>query len=302
MRRVVVTVADRVGEPDGLWPADFDLLTRLPGLGALDLVCSEAALAAGFLERLHAALPELEDVRAPHVPRPPRPSSCRLVAATGGATPIAFTYRDREEELAAVARRLKAEQRAGRRRRCTAPRSSSSARCRISISHATCSPTRRLRSRHSTRCRWRPSPTRPLSISSSTPSQRLHARVAPGPASIATLLLDGRGASRLRHASLDAAIAACDVALADARYLGGLDRLEALVARWSAIDAPPRATNGGSRHAAPAAAAMLTRRGALAPLAQERPAIEQIATLMAWLAIRLRRPSGRTRPARGAFA
>ena len=56
LRRVVVTVADRLAEPDGLWPADFDVLTRLPGLERLDLVCTEAVLAAGYLERLHGRI------------------------------------------------------------------------------------------------------------------------------------------------------------------------------------------------------------------------------------------------------
>src|SRR5690606_33953247 len=32
LQRVVVAVADRVAEPDGLWPADFTLLSMLPGL------------------------------------------------------------------------------------------------------------------------------------------------------------------------------------------------------------------------------------------------------------------------------
>ena len=108
LRRVVVTVADRLADPDGLWPADFDVLTRLPGLERLDLVCTEAVLAAGYLERLHAALPDLEDVRSRHLARTP-PTLIARAGLAGLADASVVTHRDREEELAAVARRLKVE-------------------------------------------------------------------------------------------------------------------------------------------------------------------------------------------------
>src|SRR5439155_12809522 len=39
VRHVVVTVADWIADADGLYAADFDLLTRIPGLAALDIVC-----------------------------------------------------------------------------------------------------------------------------------------------------------------------------------------------------------------------------------------------------------------------
>jgi hypothetical protein len=108
LRRVVITVTDRVADPAGLWPADLDLLTRLPGLAQLDVVATETRLAGGWLERLHAEMPGIEERAVP--------------AGTGGrplclvpdADAWIFTSRDREEELAAFARRLKAERRAGR--------------------------------------------------------------------------------------------------------------------------------------------------------------------------------------------
>lgn len=108
LRHVVIAVADRVADPHGLWPADYDLLTRLPGLARLDVVATEAQLAAGLLERLDAHLPGAEPRRgddedwgrpAIEVPEPGR---------------WVFVARDREEELASVARRIKAERRAGR--------------------------------------------------------------------------------------------------------------------------------------------------------------------------------------------
>jgi len=46
----------------GLYVADFDLLTRLPGLLKLDAVSTERVLASGFHERLHTWWPGLEEV------------------------------------------------------------------------------------------------------------------------------------------------------------------------------------------------------------------------------------------------
>ena len=105
---VVLAVGDRAGDPAGLWPADFDLLTRVAGLARLDVVATEAVLAAGFLERVRTWLPGLEEVIAPSGAAGMAP---RLIAPAGDAAPAYWRYRDREEELAAVARRIKAAHR-----------------------------------------------------------------------------------------------------------------------------------------------------------------------------------------------
>src|SRR5262249_39399287 len=63
IRHVVVTVADWIAETEGLFVADFDLLTRIPGLARLDVVATERVLASGFDERIHDWLPGAEDVR-----------------------------------------------------------------------------------------------------------------------------------------------------------------------------------------------------------------------------------------------
>ena len=110
-RRVVVTVADQPADRHGLWAADFDLLARLPGLEAIDVVATEAVLDAGFRQRLHEnALPGIEDVRfdeaddqSPILVVPDR--------AAGASDAPAFLYRDREEELAGFARALKSSPR-----------------------------------------------------------------------------------------------------------------------------------------------------------------------------------------------
>ena len=103
VRQVVLTVADRAAGDDGLWPADFDLLARLPGLVRLDVVSTSSLLAAGYRERLSHLLPGIEE--APVAPAPgPR---ARLVAPDAAPRRRHFTWRDREEELLAVVRQVK---------------------------------------------------------------------------------------------------------------------------------------------------------------------------------------------------
>ena len=108
MRQVVVTVADQGISADGLWLADFDLLARLPELEHLDVVATEGWLASGFLERVHALLPGIEEERVDG-------SSSRrptLEVPEAGDLPYSyFVNRDREEEVWAVARQVKTRRR-----------------------------------------------------------------------------------------------------------------------------------------------------------------------------------------------
>jgi hypothetical protein len=96
----VVTVADRASDPAGLFPADFDLLTRVNGLEALDVIGTNESLDAGMGDRLREMLPGIEEHAlegdAPHAQR---------------SAPVFFTSRDREDELADVARAVKASRR-----------------------------------------------------------------------------------------------------------------------------------------------------------------------------------------------
>ncbi len=109
LRHVIVTVPDWIADPAGLFLADFDLLTRLPGLEALDIVCPESVLRSGFHERVHSWLPGIEEDTTGTSRR--LPFGPRLVCPTPGpaSADLWFTYRDREEELIAIARRLKSE-------------------------------------------------------------------------------------------------------------------------------------------------------------------------------------------------
>jgi len=100
---VVVAVGDRAGDGSGLWPSDFDLLSRIAGLSRLDIVATENVLRAGLLERLRRWLPEHDEVQAAMPEPPPAP---RLRAPAEGED-VFWRARDREEELAAIARDVK---------------------------------------------------------------------------------------------------------------------------------------------------------------------------------------------------
>ena len=101
--RVVVAVADREADAHGLWPADFDFLARVPGIRDIDVVATERLLASGFHQRLHDRhLPGIVEQRQGTDAAPPV-----LVAPEDAGSGPFETHRDREEELVAVARRVK---------------------------------------------------------------------------------------------------------------------------------------------------------------------------------------------------
>jgi CRISPR/Cas system-associated exonuclease Cas4 (RecB family) len=119
-RHTVLAVADQAADPRGLWPVDFDLLSRLAGLERIDVVATEAVLAAGWLQRLHDAMPDLDEERVPEESAAPldrssgRPEQCRRAPVLtapplleGFEGPVVFVCRDREEELVEAARRIK---------------------------------------------------------------------------------------------------------------------------------------------------------------------------------------------------
>ena len=111
---IIVAVGDRASSPHGLWPCDYDLLTRVPGLARFDLVATEAALVDGMQERLHQWLPGIDDLRMPVDVGDPPPSLLTPVPGGEGdaASQVVHTARDREEELAAFARSVRASARA----------------------------------------------------------------------------------------------------------------------------------------------------------------------------------------------
>ncbi len=104
IRHVVVTTGDRATGTDGLWPADIALLARLTGLERVDVVSTGAVLDAGWRERLETLWPGIEVRSSESV----APAATRLVVPVDADGRRHFTWRDREEELLAVARQVKA--------------------------------------------------------------------------------------------------------------------------------------------------------------------------------------------------
>jgi RecB family exonuclease len=110
-RHVVVTVRDRASDAHGLWNCDFDLLARVPGLERLDFVVTESCLAGALHERMHRLFPGIEEQR--FMPDLPAREPVLVVPPQTG---VAHVARDREEEIADFARRVRAA-----RRRADAP-------------------------------------------------------------------------------------------------------------------------------------------------------------------------------------
>ena len=108
LTRIVVTIPDHVSDPAGLWPADYDLLTRLPGLERIDVVATDRVLSAGFHDRLVELLPGI--VRQPG---DSEQESFPVVVTPEEGGRSHFVWRDREEELLAVIRSVKSRQELG---------------------------------------------------------------------------------------------------------------------------------------------------------------------------------------------
>ena len=100
----VVTLPDQAADPDGMWPADFDLLTRMEGLERIDVVATDAVLAAGYHERLLDHLPGIDEERFE-----PSAAAAPVIVAPGGGEQLHFVRRDREDELLEVARVLQSD-------------------------------------------------------------------------------------------------------------------------------------------------------------------------------------------------
>jgi RecB family exonuclease len=100
---LVVATGDHHASREGLWPADVDLLGRLHELQRVDVVCTERDAAAGLVRRLVDLWPRANVVRVDAQ----RPPTTQLEVPAGPA--LWFACRDREEEVLAVVRRLKAD-------------------------------------------------------------------------------------------------------------------------------------------------------------------------------------------------
>ncbi len=106
-RHVVITVGDDARDRYGLCIADWDLLTRVPGLERVDLVVTEQTLAGAWHERVHELLPGIEEVRYGCEPRPAAALRVPAIhsehkgdARRARPSVLAWEARDREEEIA----------------------------------------------------------------------------------------------------------------------------------------------------------------------------------------------------------
>jgi RecB family exonuclease len=230
-RHIVTTVTDEAFEPYGLSPADWDLLTRMPGLERLDVVVTDTMLAGSLHERMHRMLPGIEEIRGE------TPLDQRLpVLVIPPGEGLVHVARDREEEVAGVARRVKHAVRHG---------------VLASPAHAALVVRQRLPYVYV---------AREVLRSAGVPCQMFDALpLAAEPVAAALdLVLSCVSADFARvpamallrspHFRLTLArdISALDRALAEAGYLGGIDSLERLLGLWRQAGME-RAVRGGER-------------------------------------------------------
>jgi ATP-dependent helicase/nuclease subunit B len=291
IRHIIVTVPDWIADASGLYQADFDLLTRIPGLERLDIVSTGRVLASGFHERLHNWWPGLEEIGGEEVAGGFQPSNPVLVTPTGSMTDeVWWTFRDREEELVGIARRLKAD----RRRGDGVPLD------RTAIVYKNPMPYLYVAAEifRGAGISYQMSDAMPLAAEPTSAALDLvfdavasrfsrsalvallrspHfvfgtddcAQMAPDLAR--TVAVDAAAATRAVAAEVTReSVSALDRALSAARYLGELERLEVVADEW------------GTGAARPAMDAALAVARALAPLTETRPASQQVSCLLAF--------------------
>jgi RecB family exonuclease len=272
---VVLAVSDRVAERGGLWPADFDLLTRLPLLARIDVIATEALLQAGFFERLQQELPGIEeDSRGLETEDGDLLPPPTLVAPAADDATLYFQSRDREDELSDLVRRLK-----------------QSDEDRPSLSRTAVVFKRRLPYIYLAREVFGaagvpyqtmdalPLAAEPYAAAVDLVFECVSSGFSRGPL-VALLraphfVFEFEGRPLARHA-----IDAFDRRLSDAGYLGGLERLGALADQWLACGQERGAPSAHVRRAATVALALARE---LEPLAGAAPASRHLERLRQFL-------------------
>ena len=268
---------DWIADAEGLYQADFDLLTRIPGLESLDIVSTEAVLASGFHERLHNWWPGLEETSSGRQSSvgsrqlaevATSAQACEPVLITPpGASPDEpwWTLRDREEELVAIARQLKADRRTGDDVPLERDRDRLQEPAAVSLRGGG----DLRRRRHSVPDVGRAAARRRADVGGARSGSRrgvvaLLAQRADRAAAVAAFRISADGAEVTRRIGQRAGSA-----LSAARYLGELDRLEALAGDCGTGAVAARAGRGArrgaragaaDRHASGVAAARLSAR------------------------------------------
>jgi RecB family exonuclease len=273
VRRIIVTVADWIADVDGLYVADFGLLSRLPGLETIDLVATEGVLGSGFDERLHEWWPGLEEIGMPASTSKP------MLLTPPNAPPdqLWWTFRDREEELAAVARTTSESVAVVFKRPLpylyVAPRIFADTGLAVQTSAAL------------------PLAAEPTAAALDLVLEAVATRFTRG--SLVALLRSPHFAftdsSAFAEATADkggvvtrVAVSALDRALSEARYLGDPETLASIASEWREHSSPVRLRS------VPALEAAVTVTQELAPLGEPRRASEQLGTLVAFWCAHLR--------------
>ena len=264
LREVIVTVADRAAQPAGLYPADFDLATRLTGLERVTVVATDAVLDSGFRERLDDLLPGLDEVRVDA----PAGEPAVLVAPSGAEAERHFVWRDREEELQWVASRVGG---------ANAPRAAVVVQRPLPylyLATSVCADRGIPFEAHD----GLPLATEPFAAAVDLVLACVRDDFARGP--LVALLRSPQFAFGPGEDPLGAAAEALDRELEARRHVGGAEALEELNEEWTV--APPRA---GTRAAAarPAAAWAVGAAGELAPLGAPAPPARGLDVLLAFL-------------------
>jgi RecB family exonuclease len=268
----VLTVTDAAFDPYGLVPADWDLLTRVPHLKRLDAIVTDSMLAGALHERIHQVLPGIEEV--PVAPTAPARMPVLLISGDERVQ----RARDREEEVAGFARRVKAAVRSGEL--------ASPNRAAFIVRHPLpyVYMAREVMRSAGVACQMfdaLPLAAEPYAAAVDLVLSCVSANFARGPA-VALLRSAhfdfGNVARRAQAASTDD-VPALDRALAEAGYLGDLEALDRLIESWRTA-AP---TRGRMVQALRAGDLLRDVVRELAPLRLRAPASDHLARVLAFL-------------------
>jgi RecB family exonuclease len=279
VRHVVLTVTDRTVDTHGLAPADWDLLARVPRLERLDVLVTDRTLAGALHERLHHLLPGIEEVQLP-------PAAASTPPRLAVPSPASATYssRDREEEVALFARRAKSLLRNGEtttleRIALVVQQPLPYVYIAREVLHAAGIPSQVFDAL--------PLAAEPYAAALETIFACVTSRFARGPA-IALLRSPQFRFQAADGNPLDAMeIAALDMALSEAGYLGDADAFDRLVEAW--LVAGTVRLSPAARRAAEALHGAIRP---LRPLCSARPVADHLESMLDFLATHDPGPSG----------
>jgi RecB family exonuclease len=252
----------------GLFAADWDLLTRVPNLERLDAVVTDTMLAGALHERMHQVLPGIEEVAFSSQSPPRLP-----VLLTTSDEDRVQRARDREEEVASFARRVKANARRGE---LSSPdRAAFIVRRPLPYVYVA----REVMRAAGVRCQMfdaLPLAAEPYAAALDLVLSCVSANFAREPA---IALLRSPHFDFERETTDVEDVPALDRALADAGYLGDAESLDRVLESWRATD-PAR---GKLTRALRAADILRGLVGELSPLRSRAPAAEHLARLVTFL-------------------